>query len=151
MVSLLFSDACWIITCLDQLKGIDVALCRISSIPSSFDLEVELLDYKEVPVTSSLRSRILGLVRPGAATTLEDVCDLNFALGEEFASAVHRAGIDLSSVDLIASHGQTLWHTPVGERISTLQMAEPAVISKSTKKYDLFSYKQGIKILKYWC
>jgi 1,6-anhydro-N-acetylmuramate kinase len=75
------------------------------------------------------------LVRPGAATTLEDVCDLNFALGEEFASAVLKSGTDLSNIDLIASHGQTLWHTPTGERISTLQMAEPAVISKGTKKY----------------
>lgn len=95
---------------------------------------MELLEYTEVPVASSLRARILALVRPDAPTTLEDVCDLNFALGEEFAAAVHKSGIDLESVDIIASHGQTLWHAPFGERISTLQMAEPAVIAKSTKK-----------------
>ncbi|TVY54085.1 Anhydro-N-acetylmuramic acid kinase [Lachnellula cervina] len=105
-----------------SIDGIDIALCRISSIPHSYDLEVELLNYTEIPATASLRSRILGLVRPGAATTLEDVCDLNFALGEEFASAVHKSGVDLSNVDLIASHGQTLWHIPFGERLSTLQM-----------------------------
>lgn len=113
-------------------------MCRISSIPHSCDLEVELLNYTEIPATASLRSRILGLVRPGAATTLEDVCDLNFALGEEFASAVHKSGVDLNNVDLIASHGQTLWHIPFGERLSTLQMGEPAVISKSTNKYNHF-------------
>ncbi|TVY17204.1 Anhydro-N-acetylmuramic acid kinase [Lachnellula arida] len=82
-----------------------------------------------IDATASLRSRILGVVRPGATTTLEDVCDLNFALGEEFASAVHKSGIDLSKVDLIASHGQTLWHIPVGERISTLQMENLVLIA----------------------
>lgn len=95
-----------------------------------------MISYTEVPVTASLRSQILGLVRPLATTTLEEVCDLNFALGEEFAEAVHKSGVDMSSVDLIASHGQTLWHTPIGKRTSTLQMAEPAVISKKTEKYD---------------
>ncbi|TVY91073.1 Anhydro-N-acetylmuramic acid kinase [Lachnellula willkommii] len=112
-----------------SIDGIDIALCRISSIPHSCDLEVELLNYTEIPATASLRSRILGIVHPGAATTLEDVCDLNFALGEEFASAVHKSGIDLNNVDLIASHGQTLWHIPVGERLSTLQMENLVLIA----------------------
>ncbi|TVY41653.1 Anhydro-N-acetylmuramic acid kinase [Lachnellula occidentalis] len=94
-----------------------------------------------IDATAALRSRILGVVRPGAATTLEDVCDLNFALGEEFASAVHNSGIDLNNVDLIASHGQTLWHIPTGERLSTLQMGEPAVISTSTNKTVISNFR----------
>lgn len=121
--------------CGTSIDGIDVALCKITSQPSTPDIIVELQSYNEVPVTPSLRSRILELVKPGALTTLEDVCDLNFALGEEFARAVNDSGVDLKDVDIIASHGQTLWHTPIGERISTLQMAEPAVIANKTKKY----------------
>lgn len=113
-------------------------MCRISSVPSSPNIEVELLKYVEVTVTASLRSRVLALVRSGAATTLEDVCDLNFALGQEFTSAVLKSGVDLNQVDVIASHGQTLWHTPTGEHTSTLQMAEPAVIAQGTKKYSSY-------------
>jgi 1,6-anhydro-N-acetylmuramate kinase len=121
--------------CGTSIDGIDIALCKITSQPSSPDITVELLSYKEVPVTPCLRSRILELVKPNGPTTLEDVCDLNFALGEEFARAVKDSGVDLTDVDIIASHGQTLWHTPIGERISTLQMAEPTVIANKTKKY----------------
>jgi 1,6-anhydro-N-acetylmuramate kinase len=61
-------------------------------------------------------------------------------LGEEFARAVKDSGVDLDEVDLIASHGQTLWHTPTGEHMSTLQMAEPAVIANRTEKYARFIY-----------
>jgi 1,6-anhydro-N-acetylmuramate kinase len=85
-------------------------------------------------VDPALRTRILALVRQDASTTVEDVCDLNFAIGEEFSRAVLASSVDLNNVDLIASHGQTLWHKPTGERMSTLQMGEPAVLSHATKK-----------------
>ncbi|KAM0554918.1 hypothetical protein ACHAPJ_006654 [Fusarium lateritium] len=65
---------------------------------------------------------------------MAEVCDLNFALGREFSRAVKESGIDLVDVDIIASHGQTLWHQPVGKDRSTLQMAEPAVIARETGK-----------------
>ena len=121
--------------CGTSIDGIDIALCKITSQLSSTDITVELLSYKEVPVTPHLRCRILELVKPGAPTTLEDICDLNFSLGEEFARAIKDGSVNLEDVDIIASHGQTLWHTPTGERLSTLQMAEPAVITNKTKKY----------------
>jgi len=122
--------------------GVDVALVRIETVGSA-DIKIELQSYREHPVPPATQKRILALCRPGATTTLEEVCDLNFELGELFADAVLSSGIDLSSVDLIASHGQTLWHTPTasntgrgyarGERrMATLQMAESAVISRKT-------------------
>jgi 1,6-anhydro-N-acetylmuramate kinase len=114
--------------------AIDVALCKIDSIGSSNDVKIELLSFTEVPVTSSLRSQILSLCRPGSSTTLAEICDLNFALGREFARAITDSGVDLAQVDLVASHGQTLWHIPDGEHKSTLQMAEPAVIARQTNK-----------------
>lgn len=118
--------------------GIDVAHCRISSLPGGNDVHIEVLSYTEVPVTPELRNQVLRLCRPNqeaAATSLAEVCDLNFALGREFARAVLESGVDLKDVDVIASHGQTLWHQPLGEHRSTLQMAEPAMIGHKTKKY----------------
>lgn len=114
-----------------------MAHCRITSIRSSNDVQIEVLSYAEMPVTSDLRKQVLRLCRPnqeGAATTLAEVCDLNFALGREFSRAILESGVDLNEVDIIASHGQTLWHQPLGEKRSTLQMAEPAVIAQKTKK-----------------
>jgi 1,6-anhydro-N-acetylmuramate kinase len=65
---------------------------------------------------------------------MAEVCDLNFALGREFSRAILDSGVDLDGIDLVASHGQTLWHQPLGDERSTLQMAEAAVISQATKK-----------------
>lgn len=88
----------------------------------------------------SIRSQVLRLCRPtanGQTTSLAEVCDINFALGREFSRAINESGIDLSQIDIVASHGQTLWHQPFGEERSTLQMAEPAVIAQNTRKYVL--------------
>lgn len=125
-------------TYLLTLVGIDVAHCRITSIPGKNDVQLEVLSYVEVPVNPELRSQVLRLCRPnqeGAATNLAEVCGLNFALGREFSRAILESGVDLGQVDIIASHGQTLWHQPLGEHRSTLQMAEPAVIAQKTKRY----------------
>ncbi len=116
------------------ILGIDVAHCRISSVDGSSDVKIELLAYTEIPVDPQLRSTVLRLCREGASTSLAEVCELNFKLGKQFSEAVLRSGVDMEQVDIIASHGQTLWHQPIGEDRSTLQMAEPAVISHKTKK-----------------
>ncbi|OAQ81266.1 hypothetical protein VFPFJ_09721 [Purpureocillium lilacinum] len=125
------------LNCGTSIDGIDVALCQISSKPSSGDVSIELSSYTEVAVNPDLRAQILRLCRPNqadAGTTLAEICDLNFALGRQFFRAVRESGVDLDQVDVIASHGQTLWHQPEGDHRSTLQMAEPAVIAHDTQK-----------------
>ena len=66
------------------------------------------------------------------------------ALGEEFARAAiavaRRAGLPLSAVNLIGSHGQTIYHIPPPRRRdrrrrstgATLQIGEPSVIAERT-------------------
>lgn len=98
-------------------------------------MKIEVLAYTEVPVDPALRKQVLRLCRPDdetAATSMAEICDLNFALGRQFARAVPESGVDMADVDIVASHGQTLWHQPVGPERSTLQMGEPAVIAQET-------------------
>jgi anhydro-N-acetylmuramic acid kinase len=88
-----------------------------------------------------LRRQILSLCRPASAR-LEDICHYNFVLGEVFADAMaklcSKSNISLCSVDLIGSHGQTIYHSPRGKRYgrtrirSTLQIGEPSVIAQRT-------------------
>ncbi|KAK2808475.1 hypothetical protein FQN50_004683 [Emmonsiellopsis sp. PD_5] len=129
------------LNCGTSIDGIDVAHCKISTIPDSNNVEIQVLSYTEIPVTPSIRERILSICVPGSSTTIANICDLNFALGEEFSRAVKASGVDLDRVDIIASHGQTLWHIPEGERKSTLQMAEPAVIAHQTKKTVVSNFR----------
>ncbi len=115
--------------------GVDAAVVEISS------RKVRLLAFEMFSYPAALRRRILNLCRPESAR-LDDICHYNFVLGEVFADAViklcSRNGISLSSVDLIGSHGQTIYHQPHGKRYgsrkirSTLQIGEPSVIAQRT-------------------
>src|SRR5207248_3263057 len=64
------------------------------------------------------------------------LCQGNFALGEWLADAAR--AIAGESLDLVGSHGQTVWHHPPsatragGGVASTLQLGEPAIIAART-------------------
>jgi len=115
--------------------GVDAALVDLDG------ERVRVRAFATVPYPPSVREGVFRLFDP-AAGRVDDLCHLNFAIGEVFASAVVRlcagASVSLGSVDLIGSHGQTVWHEPAGRRLgrrklaSTLQIGEPSVIAERT-------------------
>jgi len=115
--------------------GVDVAVVDIRG------RKVRLLAFDVFPYPATLRKEVLALCRPETAR-LDRICHVNHVLGEVFAEAVIRLcrdqGIALDSIDLIGSHGQTIWHSPEGGRYkgrivrSTLQIGEPSVIAQRT-------------------
>jgi len=116
--------------------GVDVALIELSGRRG-----VRIEAFATYPYPPKLRRQVLDLA--GAETArVDDICRLNFALGEVFADAVVRLadenGTALGAVDLVGSHGQTIRHLPEPSRPakrrvrSTLQIAEPAVIARRT-------------------
>src|SRR6202171_1858576 len=119
--------------------GIDVALARISGAPPN--LHAKLLGHTSAKFPPAIRQEILRLAeqQPIAAGALSQ---LNFRLGELFASAALAAcrefQVSASKIDLIGSHGQTIFHQGkpaayFGSRIaSTLQIGEPAIIAART-------------------
>jgi len=112
-----------------SVDGIDVAVIDVTH--SADLLSVRLVAYCESPINEPLRDRIHRLFNP-ATSSVDEVCEVNVLLGEAFAEA---AAIALREVglqaDLIASHGQTVWHeVSPGHTRSTLQLAEPSVIAE---------------------
>jgi len=119
--------------------GIDVALARVGGAPP--ELKSELLAHTTMKMKAAVRKEVLRVAECGACTAGE-ISQLNFRVGEEFAAAAIAAhkkfGVPLSSLDLIGSHGQTIFHQGKavrylgGKTASTLQIGEGAVIAART-------------------
>ncbi|MCX7670783.1 MAG: anhydro-N-acetylmuramic acid kinase, partial [Anaerolineae bacterium] len=118
--------------------GVDVAIADITGLPppQGEGVRVEMLAFATLPWPEAERALIFDLFA-GRGTPAE-LCRANFRLAEVFADAVQRvaadAGLPLSRLDLIGSHGQTIWHDVAGDgRVTgTLQIGEPAVIAART-------------------
>jgi anhydro-N-acetylmuramic acid kinase len=84
------------------------------------------------PYGMALRSRLVAALPP-AQTTLSAVCQLDTLIGQAFAEAAATA-IDVDGpVDLIVSHGQTVFHwVDGGHALGTLQIGQPAWIAERT-------------------
>lgn len=71
-------------------------------------------------------------------TQLKDISELNFIIGKEFANSIKtfisECGYKAEDIDLIGSHGQTIWHNVLDNMdvTSTLQIGDISVISCET-------------------
>lgn len=132
------------------MDGVDAAAFRI--IPLRADtktnghtiaqcLEVEMIDALLHPLPAELARKMQSIISCGQVH-LDDLVRLDVALGETFAQAAHalmkKCGLSRADVDLIGSHGQTIWHAPESKKFAglatqgTLQLADPAVIATRT-------------------
>lgn len=115
--------------------GIDAALCEITGAPPA--LEARILHAITHPYPDGLQARVLDASQPGRAGA-DELCALNAALGEQFARAalavIASAGRTPDQIDLIGSHGQTVWHAvePDGRVSATLQITEASVLAERT-------------------
>jgi anhydro-N-acetylmuramic acid kinase len=120
--------------------GIDVGVMEIAPEAGAvLRPAVKLLGFCTVPFTPAQREQLFRLLdsRTEPAVGLREICEANFDLGRVFGEAVLTAVAELAleggleSVDVICSHGQTVWHAPPH---STLQIGEAAVIAELTGK-----------------
>jgi anhydro-N-acetylmuramic acid kinase len=109
-----------------SLDGIDVAIIDIAG------KKVTTVAHASQAYSPSLRSRILAI--SNADCHIAELSQLNFELGEQYAKAVaetcRRRSVPLDSIELIGSHGQTIYHRGRGANPSTLQIGEAAVIAE---------------------
>lgn len=122
--------------------GVDAALVELSGAPPNLSWKLTQHIHQTYP--PSLQAEILACTRPESSHAGR-LCRLNFALGECFAAAalqaMQAAGVKANEVDLIGSHGQTVWHEPQGNQPSTLQIGESALIAERTGITTLHNFR----------
>jgi anhydro-N-acetylmuramic acid kinase len=119
--------------------GIDVALARIEGAPPR--LKARLEQFVTIPYPGAVRRKVLRIAE-GVRATAAEISQLNFLVGELFAEAAlaacRRFRVSPAKIDLVGSHGQTIYHQGRASRFlgrevaSTLQIGEPSVIAART-------------------
>ena len=115
--------------------GIDAALIELDG--ELHDLRRRFVAHEHHDYPRATREAILSACTP-ASGGVDSICRLNFELGERLALAARavaeQGGMPVEQVQLIGSHGQTIWHDvdADGRVTSTLQIGEAAVIAERT-------------------
>jgi anhydro-N-acetylmuramic acid kinase len=117
-----------------SMDGIDAALIKIMG--SGLDTKFELIKFICIPYESEI---IEDIERLDSSSSIEKIPELNFLVGRACADAamavIEEAGLQPSDIDLVGSHGQTIYHNPPSSRNgvpSTLQIGELDVIAEHT-------------------
>jgi anhydro-N-acetylmuramic acid kinase len=115
-----------------SIDGVDVAVADLLLNGDAIDLQP--IGHTELPYPTELRSALMDVLPPNA-TTAEQVCRLDTAVGQAFAATAGHALATIADgrADLVASLGQTVYHWVDGDRaLRTLQLGQPAWIAEAT-------------------
>ncbi|MGD8167882.1 anhydro-N-acetylmuramic acid kinase [Herbiconiux sp. P16] len=116
--------------------GIDVAVVDFDLDPLAEGEPVltgTVVHTTSVPYAPELRSRIVAALPP-AATTFAEMTELDTLIGQAFAAVAAEVAATLDGpVEVVTSHGQTVFHWVDGSRaLGTLQIGQPAWIAEAT-------------------
>ena len=119
-----------------SVDGIDVALVEINGEGQA--IAIEVVGFEAIEFPNGVRDEVLEVT--GSATSCGRISQLNFLLGRVFgdalATACKRLGVPLGRLELVGSHGQTIYHQAEPHLVrglpvsSTMQVGEPAYIAR---------------------
>lgn len=132
-----------------SLDGLDIALCKI--VGSGINSKVEILKFETLPYDDNFRN----YVRTIFAKTMvnqQDLCGINPYIAQVHSTLINKALNDWQilpeDVDLIASHGQTVFHAPQSLTKnpnlpnSTLQLGDGDHIAVGTGIITISDFRQ---------
>ena len=122
--------------------SIDAGFCEVFP-----DKSVKLIHGINYSYPEHVKAKIFQLFRGEAG--IKDICQMNFVIGKCFADAANALSSEFGKPDFIASHGQTVYHYPVDEKIddislkSTLQIGESSVIAQETGCLTISNFREA--------
>ncbi len=131
-----------------SLDGLDVALCKLSG--HGLKTRIELLEFATVPYSAEVKTKIIEVFAQ-PHVDFQKLCTLNPWLGNLHGKMVlgclrkwkYKAG----TVDIIASHGQTVFHAPAilnpqQNLNATLQVGDGDHVAVSTGIITVSDFRQ---------
>src|SRR5262245_25381359 len=122
-----------------SLDGVDAALVEITGFGEG--TRIQLKQFASVPFAFEVQAELLR-VADQTPVAAQVISHLNFLLATLYTESVERlcleAGVGLNQVDLIGSHGQTIFHQSepshfCGRMVaSTLQIGEGSLLAENT-------------------
>lgn len=116
-----------------SLDGLDACLARFWDEGGRVRFEIEA--FATYPYPDDLKAAVIRQMDP-ATSRVDELCALDAWLGEWFAAGALRLlsehGVSPDDVDLVGSHGQTIFHQPTGAHPSTMQLGDGSVIAVKT-------------------
>jgi anhydro-N-acetylmuramic acid kinase len=132
-----------------SLDGLDVALCKISN--SGVQTKVELLNFATIDYDDDYKTKIKGVFAK-KETDLEQVTLLHPWIGTLHGKMVNQClanwNIESVDIDVIASHGQTIYHCPQQQHgiecfgNGTLQIGDSCHLAVETGIITLADFRQ---------
>lgn len=132
-----------------SLDGLDVALCRFRG--QGMDTTIELLNFETVAYEKSFKAEIQ-FVFSKQTVSLETVCLLHPWVATVHASMIldclRKWRKEPKDVDLIASHGQTIYHAPLALHgqpkfgNATLQIGDGDHLAQATGIITISDFRQ---------
>lgn len=132
-----------------SLDGLDIALCRISG--SGPATNVTLERFLTVPYTEEVKADIRAIFAK-QQIDFEQLCLLNPYIGrlhgQMILDALRQWAINPAEVDIVASHGQTVYHAPKSQHRrdkfpnATLQIGDGDHVAATTGIITLSDFRQ---------
>ena len=132
-----------------SLDGLDIALCEFTG--AGLDTQVKVLHFVTMAYTESFKEELKSISFK-TQVSLQKVTLLNAVIGTYSAELIVKAlkewEYPIASVDLIASHGQTIFHAPVSLHQleafpnATLQIGDGDHIAVRTGVITLSDFRQ---------
>jgi len=132
-----------------SLDGLDIALCEFTG--AGLDTQVQVLHFVTMPYRESFKEELKSISFK-TQVSLQKVTLLNAVIGTYSAELIVKAleewGYPVTSVDLIASHGQTIFHAPISlhqqqaHPNATLQIGDGDHIAVNTGIITLSDFRQ---------
>jgi len=132
-----------------SLDGLDVALCEFQN--AGIETKIKTVHFKTISYTPDFKAELRS-ISSQPLVDLQKVTLLNAYIGNYFAELILKClkewGIKPADVDLIASHGQTIFHAPISIHglkqypNATLQIGDADHIAVKTGIITLSDFRQ---------